>query len=149
VNGKREKVSIEPHTTLLHLLREELLLTGTKEGCGVGQCGACTVLLDGRAVNACLVLAAEAHGKEVWTIEGLAKDGELHPLQKAFIEGHAFQCGFCTAGMIMVALGLMKENSHPTEDEIKEAMKGNICRCTGYTKILEAIKKVAEKRDRL
>jgi carbon-monoxide dehydrogenase small subunit len=144
VNGKMEKVNVHPHVTLLHLLREELLLSGTKEGCGMGQCGACTVLLDGRAVNACLVLAADVHGKEVRTIEGLAKDGELHPLQKAFIDGHALQCGFCTPGMIMVAMSLLREKPHPTVDEIKEAIKGNICRCTGYTKILEAIQKYAE-----
>jgi carbon-monoxide dehydrogenase small subunit len=144
VNGKREKVNVQPNVTLLHLLREEFLLSGTKEGCGMGQCGACTVLLDGRAVNACLVLAADVDGKEVRTIEGLAKDGELHPLQKAFIDGHALQCGFCTPGMIMVAMSLLKEKAHPTVDEIKEAIKGNICRCTGYTKILEAVQKFAE-----
>jgi aerobic carbon-monoxide dehydrogenase small subunit len=148
VNGTREKVSIQPNTTLLHLLREDLLLTGTKEGCGIGQCGACTVVLDGRAINACLVLAANVDGKEVWTIEGLAKNGDLHPLQKAFIDGHALQCGFCTPGMIMVALALLKENPRPTMAEIKEAIKGNICRCTGYTKILDAIQKAAEEGGR-
>ena len=145
VNGKREKVSLQPNATLLQLLREDLMLTGTKEGCGIGQCGACTVLLDGQAVNACLVLASDAHGKEVWTIEGLAKGEELHPLQKAFIDCYALQCGFCTSGMIMVALALLRENPHPTGDEIKEAIKGNICRCTGYTRIFEAIQKTAEK----
>jgi carbon-monoxide dehydrogenase small subunit len=145
VNGKREKVSLQPNATLLQLLREELVLTGTKEGCGIGQCGACTVLLDGQAVNACLVLASDAHGKEVWTIEGLAKGEELHPLQKAFIDCYALQCGFCTSGMIMVALALLRENPHPTGDEIKETIKGNICRCTGYTRIFEAIMKTAEK----
>ena len=145
VNGNKEKVSVQPDTTLLHLLREQLMLTGTKEGCGAGQCGACTVLLDGRAVNACLVLAADAHGKEVWTIEGLAHGEELHPLQKAFIDYHALQCGFCTPGMIMEALALLRQNPHPTEEEIKEAIKGNLCRCTGYTRIVEAIQRVAEK----
>jgi carbon-monoxide dehydrogenase small subunit len=144
VNGKKEKVNVQPNVTLLHLLREELLLSGTKEGCGMGQCGACTVLLDDRAVNACLVLAGDVHGREVWTIEGLAKGGRLHPLQKAFIDGHALQCGFCTPGMIMVAMSLLKEKARPTVDEIKEAIKGNICRCTGYTKILEAVQKFAE-----
>jgi aerobic carbon-monoxide dehydrogenase small subunit len=149
VNGKREKVSLQANATLLQLLREDLMLTGTKEGCGIGQCGACTVLLDGQAVNACLVLASDAHGKEVWTIEGLAKGEELHPLQKAFIDHYALQCGFCTPGMIMVALALLRQNPHPTGDEIKEAIKGNICRCTGYTRIFEAIQETAEKGSRL
>ncbi len=145
VNGKREKVSLQPNATLLQLLREGLMLTGTKEGCGIGQCGSCTVLLDGQAVNACLVLASDVHGKEVWTIEGLAKGEELHPLQKAFIDCYALQCGFCTSGMIMVALALLRQNPHPTGDEIKEAIKGNLCRCTAYTRIFEAIQKTAEK----
>ena len=149
VNGKREKVSVQPNATLLQLLREDLMLTGTKEGCGIGQCGACTVLLDGQAVNACLVLASDAHGKEVWTIEGLAKGEELHPLQKAFIDHYALQCGFCTPGMIMAALALLRQNPHPTGDEIKEAIKGNICRCTGYTRIFEAIQETAKKGSRL
>ena len=143
VNGKKEKINIQSNVTLLHLLREELMLTGTKEGCGIGQCGACTVLLDGRAVNACLVLAADVQGKEVWTIEGLTRHGELHPVQKAFIECNAIQCGFCTPGMIMVTVALLKENPHPTLDEVKEAIKGNFCRCTGYKKILEAIQQGA------
>jgi carbon-monoxide dehydrogenase small subunit len=149
VNGKSEKVSIQPNMTLLHLLREGLMLTGTKEGCGVGQCGACTVLLDDQAVNACLVLASDAHGKQVWTIEGLAKGEELHPLQKAFIDHYALQCGFCTPGMIMVALAFLRQNPYPTGDQIKEVIKGNICRCTGYTRILEAIQKAAGKGSRL
>jgi carbon-monoxide dehydrogenase small subunit len=144
VNGKKEKIKIQSNVTLLHLLREELMLTGTKEGCGIGQCGACTVLLDGRAVNACLVLAADVQGKEVWTIEGLAQHGELHPLQKALIELNAIQCGFCTPGMVMVTVALLKENPHPTLDEVKEAIKGNFCRCTGYKKILEAIQQGAD-----
>ena len=144
VNGKQEKVSVPPNVTLLHLLREQLMLTGTKEGCGTGQCGACTVLLDGRAVNACLVLAADAAGKEVWTIEGVAYKDELHPLQKAFVDNHAIQCGFCTPGMVMTALALLKQNSHPTEAEIRAAIKGNVCRCTGYTSIVKAIRKAAE-----
>jgi carbon-monoxide dehydrogenase small subunit len=144
VNGKKEKVTVQPNVTLLHLLREELMLTGTKEGCGMGQCGACTVLLDDRAVNACLVLAADVQGKEVWTIEGLAQNGELHPLQKAFIERNAVQCGFCTPGMIMVTVALLKGNPEPTLDEVKEAIKGNFCRCTGYKKILEAIEQGAD-----
>ena len=144
VNGKKEKVKVQPNVTLLHLLREGLMLTGTKEGCGIGQCGACTVLLDGRAVNACLVLATDAQGKEVRTIEGLAQHGELHPLQRAFIECNAIQCGFCTPGMVMVTVALLKENPHPTLDEVKEAIKGNFCRCTGYKKILGAIQQAAD-----
>jgi len=148
VNGKKEKIKTQPNVTLLHLLREELMLTGTKEGCGVGQCGACTVLLDGRAVNACLVLAADAQGKEVWTIEGLVQHGELHPLQKAFIECNAIQCGFCTPGMIMVTVALLKKNLRPKLDEVKEAIKGNFCRCTGYRKILEAIQQAADEMAR-
>ena len=143
VNGKKEKIKIRPNVTLLHLLREELMLTGTKEGCGMGQCGACTVLLDGRAVNACLVLAADVQGKEIWTIEGLALHEELHPVQKAFIQCNAIQCGFCTPGMIMTTVALLKENPDPTLDEVKEAIKGNFCRCTGYKKILEAIQQGA------
>lgn len=145
VNGKKERVTVQPADTLLHLLREQLLLTGTKEGCGAGQCGACTVLLDGRAVNACLVLAVDLEGKEVWTIEGLADGDTLHPLQKAFIDHYGLQCGFCTPGMIMEALAFLRQNPHPTTEEIKEAIKGNICRCTGYTSIVEAIQAVAEK----
>ena len=145
VNGKKERVTVQPADTLLHLLREQLLLTGTKEGCGAGQCGACTVLLDGRAVNACLVLAVDLEGKEVWTIEGLSDGDTLHPLQKAFIDHYGLQCGFCTPGMIMEALALLRQNPHPTADEIKEAIKGNICRCTGYARIVEAIQAVAEK----
>ena len=145
VNGKKERVTVQPADTLLHLLREQLLLTGTKEGCGAGQCGACTVLLDGSAVNACLVLAVDLEGKEVWTIEGLSDGDTLHPLQKAFIDHYGLQCGFCTPGMIMEALAFLRQNPHPTAEEIKEAIKGNICRCTGYARIVEAIQAVAEK----
>jgi carbon-monoxide dehydrogenase small subunit len=145
VNGKQESVTVTPNATLLHVLREQLMLTGTKEGCGAGQCGACTVLLDGRPVNACLVLAADAQGKEVWTIEGMAHGDKLHPLQQSFIDNYAIQCGFCTPGMIMTAAGLLKQNADPTEGEIKQAIKGNVCRCTGYRSIIEAIRKAAEK----
>lgn len=144
IDGKKERLAVEPADTLLHLLREQLLLTGTKEGCGTGQCGACTVLLNGRAVNACLVLAADLEGKEVWTIEGLADGETLHPLQQAFIDHYALQCGFCTPGMIMEALALLLQNPKPTQEEIKESIKGNMCRCTGYTRIVEAIQAVAE-----
>ncbi len=142
VNGKQFNVTVQPQTTLLEVLREQLLLTGTKEACGTGQCGACTVLMDG-PVNACLVLAADAQGKEILTIEGLAQGENLHPVQRAFIADHAIQCGFCTPGMVMSAVGLLKENANPTEDEIKEAIKGNTCRCTGYTKIVHAIQRAA------
>lgn len=145
VNGEDYTVAVEPDKTLLWLLREELNLTGTKEGCGAGECGACTVIFNGRAVNSCLVLAVEADGAEVYTIEGEAKDGRLSDLQKAFIEHNALQCGFCTPGMIMAARALLNENPRPTEEEIKEAIEGNLCRCTGYLPIIEAIKDVAAK----
>lgn len=145
VNGEEVSVAVEPDKTLLWLLREELNLTGTKEGCGAGECGACTVIFNGKAVNSCLVLAVEAEGAEVYTIESEAKDGELSDLQKAFIEYNALQCGFCTPGMIMAARALLNENPHPTEEEIKEAIEGNLCRCTGYVPIVEAIKAVAAK----
>lgn len=139
VNGEPYELAVEPRTTLVELLREELRLTGTKEGCGIGVCGACTVLLDGKAIKSCLVLALKANGKEIMTIEGLAKKGELHPLQKAFIDHGAIQCGYCTPGMILSAKALLDENPHPTEEEVRMAMVGNLCRCTGYVKILEAI----------
>ncbi|OIQ09104.1 (2Fe-2S)-binding protein [Neomoorella thermoacetica] len=145
VNGEDYTVAVEPDKTLLWLLREELDLTGTKEGCGAGECGACTVIFNGKAVNSCLVLAVEADGAEIYTIEGEARDGRLSDLQRAFIEHNALQCGFCTPGMIMAARALLNENPHPTEEEIKEAIEGNLCRCTGYLPIIEAIKDVAAK----
>ena len=130
---------------MLDLLRDTLNLTGTKEACGQGECGACTVLLDNEAVNSCLVLAEQVDGKSVTTIEGLAKDGVLDPLQQAFVDCGAIQCGFCTPGMIMSAKGLLLKNPNPTEEEIKEAVEGNICRCTGYVKIIEAVKRAGGK----
>jgi carbon-monoxide dehydrogenase small subunit len=139
INGDQYSVRVEPWQTLLEVLREELLLTGTKEGCGKGDCGACTVLLNGKAVNSCLVLAAACDGAAVTTIEGLAKNGDLHPLQKAFITEGAVQCGYCTPGMILSSLGFLQANQSPTEEEIKMGLKGNICRCTGYTKIVKAV----------
>lgn len=139
INGEPYELTVEPRTTLVELLREELHLTGTKEGCGIGVCGACTVLLDGKAIKSCLVLALKANSKEIMTIEGLAKKGELHPLQKAFIDHGAIQCGYCTPGMILSAKALLDENPRPTEEEVRMAMVGNLCRCTGYVKILEAI----------
>ncbi|MGD2124757.1 MAG: (2Fe-2S)-binding protein [Desulfobacteraceae bacterium] len=141
LNGDRMEVEIEPYWTLLYLLREHLELTGTKSGCESGECGACTVLINGKAVNSCLFPAMEIEGTSVTTIEGIAKPtGELHPLQTAFTEEGAVQCGYCTPGMIMAALSLLDENPNPTEDEIRHALAGNICRCTGYTQIVEAVK---------
>ncbi|MDN5312061.1 MAG: aerobic carbon-monoxide dehydrogenase small subunit [Thermoanaerobacteraceae bacterium] len=145
VNGESYSVNVEENRTLLSVLREELALTGTKEGCGAGECGACTVLFDGKAVNSCLVLAVETDGHEITTIEGLAKDGKLHPIQEAFIKHQGVQCGFCTPGMIMSAKALLDRNPNPTEEEIKEAIAGNLCRCTGYYPIIEAIKEVAQR----
>ena len=142
VNGKTEKVSVQPNVTLLHLLREELMLTGTKEACGMGQCGACTVLLDGRAVNACLVLAADAQGKEIWTIEGVGSFDKPHPFQKALVSEGAVQCGFCIPGMVLSVKAMLDKNSNPDDEEIKQYMDGNLCRCTGYEKIWDAIQKV-------
>jgi len=139
VNGQSYNVEIEPQRTLLEVLRENLGFTGTKKGCGEGNCGSCTVILDRKAVNSCLVLAIEAQGKEIYTIEGLAQDRKLHPLQQSFIDHSAFQCGFCTSGMIMTAKAFLDENPHPTEEQTVRAIAGNLCRCTGYTSIVEAI----------
>ncbi len=145
VNGEEIYAHVEPSKTLLWFLREELGLTGTKEGCGAGECGACTVILNGRAVNSCLVMALEADGGVVNTIEGEAKNGELSNLQRAFIEKNALQCGFCTPGMIMSARALLNNNPNPSREEIKEAMQGNLCRCTGYEPIIEAIEEAVKK----
>ena len=142
VNGKKYDCDVGPDTPLLWVLRETLGLTGTKLGCGGGECGACTVILDGKAVKSCLMLALDARGKEIWTIEGLSRAGELHPLQRAFVEHGAIQCGFCTPGMIMASKAMLDENPHPSEQEIKDALAGNLCRCTGYVKILEAVSSV-------
>ncbi len=139
VNGELCEVLVEPKTTLLQALRENLGLTGTKQGCNAGDCGACTVLIDNHPVVSCLTLAIEAQGKEILTIEGLDQQGRLHPLQQAFIDHYAVQCGFCTPGMILSAKALLDRNSHPTEEEVREAISGNLCRCTGYVKIVEAI----------
>ncbi|MFQ5860698.1 MAG: (2Fe-2S)-binding protein [Dehalococcoidia bacterium] len=145
VNGEEQEFLVKPWQTLLEVLRDELHLTGTKEGCGNGNCGACTVLLDGQAVDSCLVLGMEAQGHQVITIEGVAHNGELDPLQKAFIEYGALQCGFCTPGLIMSAKALLVQNPNPTEHEIRLQIAGNLCRCTGYDKIVRAIMAVAEK----
>jgi len=144
LNGNQMEMEVEAHWSLLHLLREELEMLGTKSGCESGECGACTVILDGKAINACLFPAVEADGAAVLTIEGLAKpSGELHPLQAAFIEEGAVQCGYCTPGMIMSAKALLDENPNPTEEEIRHALAGNMCRCTGYVQIVQAVKTAA------
>ncbi len=142
VNGKPEQVKAEPARTLLGVLREDLGLTGTKDGCASGDCGACVVLLDGRAVNSCMVLAPQAAGSRVVTIEGLAVDGALHPLQRAFAETWAFQCGFCTPGMLVSCYALLESNSDPTREEILTAIEGNFCRCTGYQAVVKAVQQV-------
>jgi xanthine dehydrogenase YagT iron-sulfur-binding subunit len=139
VNGAQRTLTVEPWVTLLDLLRERLQLTGTKKGCDQGQCGACTVLVDGRRVNSCLILAASKDGADITTIEGLARDGKLHPLQEAFIERDAFQCGYCTPGQICSAAGLMSEGHAHNRAEVREQMSGNICRCGAYTNIADAI----------
>lgn len=144
VNGDSYETSIDPHRTLLEVLRENLGMTGSKEGCDLGACGACTVIMDGKAVLACLTLAAAAHGKEITTIEGLAKEGKLDPLQQNFVDYGAIQCGYCTPGMILSAKALLDENPKPTKAEIKRGISGNLCRCTGYTKIIEAIEVTAK-----
>lgn len=139
VNGEKIVREVEPKTLLLHFLREELGFTGTHEGCDTSNCGACTVVLDGKAVKSCTIFAVQADGKSVMSIEGLSKDGKMHTIQKAFIEKHGLQCGFCTSGMIMAAYWLLNKNKNPSEKEIKEAISGNLCRCTGYDSIVDAI----------
>jgi aerobic carbon-monoxide dehydrogenase small subunit len=146
VNEEEHTLMVEDRETLLDVLRERLFLTGTKEGCGTGECGACTVLLDGEPILACLMLAINASGKKITTIEGLAVEGRLSPLQQAFVEYGAVQCGFCSPGMILSATALLGKNPSATREEIQKALEGNICRCTGYNKIVEAIEKV---RDRI
>ena len=148
VNGKPYEVPVKPSETLLQVIRDKLGLTGVKEACSLGDCGSCTVILDGKAVNSCLVLAIEARGKEILTIEGLKKGNELHPIQKAFIEHGAIQCGFCTPGMVLTAKALLDENPTPTEEDVREAIAGNLCRCTGYVKIIEAVMAAAHETSR-
>jgi carbon-monoxide dehydrogenase small subunit len=144
VNGSREYVQVTSNETLLALLRDRLGLTGTKNGCSAGECGACTVLMNGEPVNACLVLAVEADGAEIVTVEGLANDGQLDPLQQALIEHSGVQCGFCTPGVLIAARALLNRNPHPSEDDIKDALRGNLCRCTGYVRIIDAVKAAAK-----
>lgn len=143
VNGEPYDLLVEPRHTLLKVLRDDLGLTGTKRGCDTGDCGACTVLMNGKPINSCLALAMEANGKEITTIEGLAGGDDLHPLQEAFIQAGAIQCGYCTPGMILTAKALLDENSAPSEEEVKRALAGNLCRCTGYVKIVQAIQAAA------
>ncbi len=144
VNSREVTLKVGPKERLLDTLREQLKLTGTKEGCSVGECGACTVILDGKAVSSCLILSGQIRGSEVLTIEGLETDGNLDPLQQAFIDYHAIQCGFCTPGMLMSAKALLIHNPHPNREEIKTAIEGNLCRCTGYEQIIEAIESVTK-----
>jgi len=150
VNGKIEEVYIEPWWSLARVLREQLGLTGAKIGCEAGNCGTCTILVDGKAVKSCIYLAMKAQGKDILTIEGLlGEGGTLHPLQQAFVDHFAFQCGYCTPGMIMAAKSLLDENPRPTEEQVKEGLRGNMCRCTGYTKIVEAVMAAADKMSKL
>ena len=144
VNGKRHAGEVEDRTLLVDFLRDTLGLTGTHVGCDTSQCGCCTVHVNGRAVKSCTVLALQANGAEVLTIEGLAKGGTLHPVQQAFTECHALQCGFCTPGMIMATVGLLKDNPNPNDEDIEHALEGNLCRCTGYINIVKAVKRGAE-----
>lgn len=143
VNGDHKEVEVEPNDLLINVIRNDLKLTGTKYGCGTGECGACTILLDGEPVFSCLTLAIEVDGKEITTIEGIA-DEKLHPIQKAFIEEGAVQCGFCTSGMIIMTKALLENNPEPTEEEIRSYLKGNLCRCTGYNNIINAVKKASK-----
>jgi aerobic carbon-monoxide dehydrogenase small subunit len=144
VNGKRYEHEVEPRLLLVHYIRDVLQLTGTHVGCDTSQCGACTILMDGMAVKSCTVLAVQADGSEIQTIEDLAKDGELHPIQRGFWEEHGLQCGFCTPGMIMTSVDLLKNNPSPSEEEIRKGIEGNLCRCTGYQNIVKAIQYAAK-----
>lgn len=144
VNNKTYEVAVKPNQTLADLIRYDLRLTGTKKGCETGECGACTVILDGRPVNSCLVLALQANGGEILTVEGMETEKGLHPLQEAFVRHGAIQCGFCTPGMLLSARSLLDEKSAPSEEEIRTAISGNLCRCTGYQKIVEAVQSVSE-----
>lgn len=151
INGREHRLEVDPKARLVDFLRVHLYLTGCKEGCGIGECGACVVLLDGEAVASCLILAPQAHRREILTIEGLAgPNGELHPLQEAFVEKGAIQCGFCSPGMVLSSLALLRKNPDPTREEVREAISGNLCRCTGYAQIIEAVLLGAERlRERM
>ncbi len=143
INGRLYEEDVEPRQLLAHFLRDAIGLTGTHVGCVVGECGACSILLDGKVVKSCLHLAVQADGREVTTIEGLAKDGELSPIQEAFVKNYALQCGYCTPGMIMTSHALLRDNPNPSEEEIRKALAGNLCMCTGYVQIVEAVKEAA------
>ena len=145
VNGNKHEADVDSRMLLVHFIRETLGLTGTHIGCDTSDCGACTVILDGKAVKSCTVLAVQADGKALLTVEGLAKDGKLHPVQEGFLEKHGVQCGFCTPGMLMASYWLLQKKPNPTEEEIREAISGNLCRCTGYVKIVEAVQYAARK----
>ena len=146
VNGKVRKGNVEPRLLLVHFLREQLLLTGAHVGCDTSQCGSCTVLIDGRSAKSCTIFAVQAEGSDITTIEGLAKDGQLHPVQEGFWQEHGLQCGYCTPGMIMSAVNLLNETAQPTEQQIREGISGNFCRCTGYQHIVNAIQHAANRR---
>ena len=139
VNGKKSEHDVEPRTLLVHYIREIANLTGTNIGCDTSSCGACTIHLDGEAVKSCTIRAAQADGCSITTIEGLSKDGVMHPMQQAFMENHGLQCGYCTPGMVMAAIGLLNENPHPTEDDVRLGLEGNLCRCTGYHNIVKSV----------
>jgi len=144
INGNKVSLEVEAGETALEVIRDRLSLKGTKEGCGIGECGACTIVVDGKSVNACLMLAAQLHGREILTVEGLGKDGDMIPLQQSFVDHHAVQCGFCTPGFLMSSYALLKENPHPDRPEIIDAVSGNLCRCTGYQQIVEAVEDAAK-----
>lgn len=144
INGRLYQEDIEPRILLAHFLRETIGLTGTHVGCVIGECGACSILLDGKVVKSCLHLAVQADGREITTIEGLAKDGELNPVQEAFVKNYAFQCGYCTPGMVITSQALLQRNPNPTEAEIRKALAGNLCMCTGYVQIVDAVKEAAK-----
>lgn len=143
VNGALERIDVPANMTLLQMLRDRLALTGTKNGCEAGECGACTILVDGEPTNSCMMLAVEADGREIMTVEGLAPEGKLSPIQQAFVDHNAVQCGFCTPGMLMSTFALLRRNPNPTEEEIKQALVGNLCRCTGYVRIIQAVQAAA------
>ena len=143
INGEKHEAEVEPRLLLVHLIRENLRLTGTHIGCDTSHCGACTVLLDGRPVKSCTMFAVQAHGREITTVEGLEQDGKLHPLQDSFIAEHGLQCGYCTPGMLMTGVAFLKKHPRPTEDDIRHAISGNLCRCTGYVNIVKSIQHAA------
>ena len=145
INGEKHEAEVEPRLLLVHMIRENLRLTGTHIGCDTSHCGACTVLLDGRPVKSCTVFAVQAHGREITTVEGLEQDGKLHPLQEGFMAEHGLQCGYCTPGMLMTGVAFLKKNPNPTEDDIRRAISGNLCRCTGYVNIVKSVQHAAAK----